>query len=230
MFIFHLGIHCNYEATDNIHVTFKENAMFLLDLASTTSTSGRSTTTDGNSYWKSGPWAVGEFKCLANLEASARQLQSDSDDSISVQLRDFSSGVRYRARLPWSLGNRTIAINFVSFSGVQFRPRRGGRGHVPEFPSVRVDGHREVSVESPRHDQPPETDQQHDWRGWVEIGYFRRTRPYLNFKLVLYGFFFLTRLIASFVKLKNCVYAQRSVCKFITSPVTFILQRFNRVT
>lgn len=70
-------------------MTFKENAMFLLDLAST---SDRRPAVD-ESYWKSGPWAVGEFKCLGNLEASACQMQSDAHDAILLQLRDCSPDV-----------------------------------------------------------------------------------------------------------------------------------------
>lgn len=60
--------------------------MFLLDLAST---SGSRSVTD-ESYSKSGPWAVGEFKCLGNLEASAKQL-SDAEDAMLLQLRDDGS-------------------------------------------------------------------------------------------------------------------------------------------
>lgn len=71
-------------------MTFKENAMFLLDLASTGGSSR--STDDEDIYLKSGPWAVSEFKCLANLEASIRQ-QSDTNDAILFQLRDQSSAV-----------------------------------------------------------------------------------------------------------------------------------------
>jgi len=70
-------------------MTFKENAMFLLDLASTTG--GRSM--DDDSYQKSGPWTVNEFKCLRNLEASVGH-QSNSNDDILLQLQDGSLGVR----------------------------------------------------------------------------------------------------------------------------------------
>lgn len=84
-----VGMNCNEEVTDSLHMTFKENAMFLLDLAST---SDRRPSVD-ESYWKSGPWAVGEFKCLGNLEASASQLQSDAHDAILLQLQDCSPEV-----------------------------------------------------------------------------------------------------------------------------------------
>lgn len=76
---------------------FKENAMFLLDLASTCSNGSRSA--DDETYDpKNGPWAVGEFKCLGNLEGSANALRpSDANDAIVQQLRDLSSGVRILA-------------------------------------------------------------------------------------------------------------------------------------
>lgn len=68
--------------------------MFLLDLAST---GGGGRSTDDEAHLKSGPWAVGEFKCLANLEASARQ-QFDTNDAILLQLRDQSSTVRVQTQ------------------------------------------------------------------------------------------------------------------------------------
>lgn len=80
----------NEEILDSLHVTFKENAMFLLDLASTAG--GRST--DDESYLKSGPWAVGQFKCLRNLEVSTKQ--SDPNEAILLQLQDCSLGVRIK--------------------------------------------------------------------------------------------------------------------------------------
>lgn len=58
--------------------------MFLLDLAST---SVGSRSTNDESYLKSGPWAIGEFKCLGNLEAKQ---QSDTNDAILFQLQDCS--------------------------------------------------------------------------------------------------------------------------------------------
>lgn len=78
------GVHSNDELTDNLHLTFKENAMFLLDLAST-SVGGR--LTNDELFLKSGPWAIGEFKCLGNLGAKQ---QSDTDDAILFQLQDCS--------------------------------------------------------------------------------------------------------------------------------------------
>lgn len=75
-------------------MTFKENAMFLLDLASTCSSGSRSAN-DEAQHSKSGPWAVSEFKCLENLEASANKLlQPDTNEAILQQLRDRSSKVR----------------------------------------------------------------------------------------------------------------------------------------
>lgn len=83
------GLNYDDELIDNLHLTFKENAMFLLDLASTSG--GKSITEE--TYSKSGSWVVGEFKCLGNLEVSAKQ-QSDSDDALLLQLRDnLSTGV-----------------------------------------------------------------------------------------------------------------------------------------
>jgi len=81
-------MNCNDDVVESLHVTFKDNAMFLLDLAST---SGRRSTVD-DSYWKSGSWAVGEFKCLRNLETSTKQ-QSDSNEAILLQLQGGSLGV-----------------------------------------------------------------------------------------------------------------------------------------
>lgn len=78
------------ELAESLHVTIKANALFLLDLAST---SDRRSTTVDDSYWKSGPWAVGEFKCLGNLETKQK---SDSNDAILLKLRDCSSGVSDR--------------------------------------------------------------------------------------------------------------------------------------
>ncbi|VVC32964.1 Zinc finger, RING-type,Zinc finger, RING/FYVE/PHD-type,APC10/DOC domain,Galactose-binding [Cinara cedri] len=86
------GVNYNEEPTESLHMAFKENAMFLLDLASTCS-SGSRPVDDETLHAKSGPWAVGEFKCLGNLEASDNKLlQSDADDAILQQLRDRSSG------------------------------------------------------------------------------------------------------------------------------------------
>lgn len=82
------------EMSDSLHMTFKENAMFLLDLASNSGSGGRSTDDDDNA--KSGPWAVGEFKCLADLQVS------DSDHAVLLGHREgasSSSGVRNIKRL-----------------------------------------------------------------------------------------------------------------------------------
>ncbi|XP_060843295.1 E3 ubiquitin-protein ligase MYCBP2 isoform X2 [Rhopalosiphum padi] len=85
------GINCNDEVIDSLHVTFKENAMFLLDLASTSA--GRPTGDEPPST--SGPWTVGEFKCLGNLEAPAtckQLLQSETcNNALLQQLRDCDS-------------------------------------------------------------------------------------------------------------------------------------------
>lgn len=59
--------------------------MFLLDL---TSTGGTRLTHDETSL-KSGPWSVGEFKCLGNLDVSAKRI-SDTNDAILLQLQDCS--------------------------------------------------------------------------------------------------------------------------------------------
>lgn len=83
---FSIEVEWSEEVVDSKHVTYRENAMFLLDLASTAG--GRST--DNETSLDSGTWAVGEFKCLANLGASARH-QSDTNDAILLQLRDDSS-------------------------------------------------------------------------------------------------------------------------------------------
>lgn len=77
--------------TDSLHMTFMENAMFLLDLAS--NSAGRSI--NDEAYLKSGPWAVEEFKWLKNFDASGQQ-QSDTDDAILLQHHDYSLGVRIR--------------------------------------------------------------------------------------------------------------------------------------
>ncbi|XP_029344279.1 E3 ubiquitin-protein ligase highwire-like [Acyrthosiphon pisum] len=85
------GINYNDELVDSLHVTFKENAMFLLDLASTSG--GRLTGDEPTST--SGPWAVGEFKCLGSLETPAackELLHSDTcNDALLQQLHDCDS-------------------------------------------------------------------------------------------------------------------------------------------
>lgn len=92
---FKLGISYNDELVDSLHMTFKENAMFLLDLASTSG--GRLTGDEPPST--SGPWTVGEFKCLSSLEVPAtckQLLQPDiCNDALlhcdSVGVRIYSS-------------------------------------------------------------------------------------------------------------------------------------------
>lgn len=104
--------------------------MFLLDLAST---GGGGRSTDDETYLKSGPWVVSEFKCLANLEASVRQ-QSDTNDAILLQLRDQSSVVRadtvlYHKIIKYALTTKTISEINTSLilcsllPGNKFRPR-----------------------------------------------------------------------------------------------------------
>lgn len=117
----------NEETSDDLHATFKENAMFLLDLAST---SGRRSA-DGETYLKSDPWTVSnEFKCLGNLQISGKH--SDVNDAILLELQDRSLGVSDGYLTEYEDKNKMGNFFFFFFClGIAFGTRRGGRDCEP---------------------------------------------------------------------------------------------------
>lgn len=138
--------------------------MFLLDLASTSG--GRSTGDEQSST--SGPWAVGEFKCLDKLEAPVackQLLQSETcNDALLQHLHNCdSAGVRiYSSRPPVNsvvFFSNLYFIHFSTLPGLVSGQRYGRRNRDAEFSPIRINGHREVTAETTRHDQPSQTDQ-----------------------------------------------------------------------
>jgi len=91
---------------------FKENAMFLLDLASTSG--GRLTGDEPTST--SGPWAVGEFKCLGSLETPAackELLHSDTcNDALLQQLHDCDLARVHKIIHPNFFANKSFRFYF----------------------------------------------------------------------------------------------------------------------
>lgn len=136
--------------------------MFLLDLAST---SGGGLTGDEPSS-SSGPWAVGEFKCLASLETPAackELLHSDTcNDALLQQLHDCdSAGVHICSPQPFGPQQFSFLflIYFSALPDVFCGPRCSGWNRDAELSPVCIDGHREVTVKTPRHNQSSKTDQ-----------------------------------------------------------------------
>jgi len=140
--------------------------MFLLDLAST---SGSRLTGD-ESFSTSGPWAVGKFKCLDSLEAPAackELLQSDTcSDALLQQFQDCdSAGVRIYSSQTFDQRIFLFLKCFSAIVDLVRGPRCSRWNRDAELSSVCVNGHREVTAETPRHDQPSKAGQQRH-RSW----------------------------------------------------------------
>lgn len=134
--------------------------MFLLDLASTSG--GRSSGDEPTST--SGPWAVGEFKCLGSLEtpAACKELlhSNTCNDALLQQLQDCdSAGVHIYSSQPQQEFSFLFSICSSALPDLVLGPRCSGWNRDAKLSSVCVDGHREVTTKTPRHDQPSKTDQ-----------------------------------------------------------------------
>lgn len=119
--------------------------MFLLDLASTSG--GRSTGDEQSST--SGPWAVGEFKCLDNLEAPVackQLLQSKTcNDALLQHLHNCdSAGVRIYSSQP--MVNSVLFFQIcILYTSLSFQNLSPGKDMVDGI--VMRSFHRSVSMD-----------------------------------------------------------------------------------